>query len=46
VKGKYEIGFFCGYVRESKCVTLEMPRIRKSLEEDMEKLYILKNIYV
>lgn len=44
-KGGYDIGFLMGYIEKnnSALVTLETPRIRQSLDEDMENLYILKD---
>ena len=43
--GEYDIGFLmrCVEKNNSALVTLETPRIRQSLDEDMENLYILKD---
>ena len=44
-EGEYDLGFLMGCVEKnnSALVTLETPRNRKSLNEDMENLYILKD---
>ena len=44
-EGEYDLGFLMGCIEKnnSALVTLETPRIRKSLNEDMENLYILKD---
>ncbi|MDW7726678.1 MAG: TIM barrel protein [Candidatus Methanoperedens sp.] len=44
-EGEYDIGFLmrCVERNNSVLVTFETPRIRQSLDEDMEELYILKN---
>ena len=43
--GEYDFGFFmrCAEKNNSALVTLETPRTNKSLDEDMENLYILKD---
>ena len=45
-EGEYDLGFLmgCAERNNSALVTLETPRIRKSLEEDIDNLYILKDI--
>ncbi|TFH40317.1 MAG: hypothetical protein E4G94_09785 [ANME-2 cluster archaeon] len=44
-EGEYDLGFLMGCVEKnnSALVTLETPRNKKSLNEDVENLYILKN---
>lgn len=45
-KGEYDFRFLMGRVEESDSafMTLETPRIIRSLNEDMENLSVLKNI--
>jgi deoxyribonuclease-4 len=45
-EGEYDLGFFIEFIGggEDKFVTLETPRVEKSLDEDVNNLYILKNI--
>ena len=45
-EGEYDFGFLMGCVERnnSTLLTLETPRIRKLLGEDMENLYMLKDI--
>jgi endonuclease IV len=44
--GEYDLRYFMGCIEEnsSAFVTIETPRLRKSLDEDIENLYILKKI--
>ena len=40
-KGEYDFGFLMECVGGKELVTLETPRIQKSLDEDVDNLYIL-----
>jgi len=44
-EGEYDFRFLMGCVGEKKLVTLETPRIQKSLDKDVENFYILKESY-
>ena len=46
-EGEYDFGFLMGCVEESTSalVTFETPRMRRSLDEDIENLYILKETF-
>lgn len=45
-EGEYDFRFLMGCVGEKKLVTLETPRIQKSLDKDVENFYILKESYM